>query len=92
MRPANSSSVQYSPGPIPTENGQFNRFLEEELRKIAAAIQLLADGHLDEQFAIPLKPRNGDIRYADGTMWNPGSGRGIYGYNGETWNLIASMA
>ena len=28
----------------------------------------------------PAKPRDGDIRYADGANWNPGSGQGIYVY------------
>ena len=31
------------------------------------------------------KPRNGDIRYADGTNWNPGSGEGIYAYTNDAW-------
>ena len=32
------------------------------------------------------KPRNGDIRYADGTNWNPGgTGEGIYAYVNGAW-------
>jgi len=32
------------------------------------------------------KPRNGDIRYADGTNWNPGgTGEGIYAYTNGAW-------
>ena len=26
----------------------------------------------------PSRPREGDVRYADGTDWDPGSGEGIY--------------
>ena len=33
----------------------------------------------------PSKPRAGDIRLADGTNWNPGSGAGFYGYYGGAW-------
>lgn len=29
----------------------------------------------------PSKPSNGEIRYADGTSWDPGAGRGLYIYN-----------
>lgn len=35
--------------------------------------------------AAPSSPANGDIAYADGTNWNPGSGAGFYGYQGGTW-------
>ena len=38
----------------------------------------------------PAKPRDGDIRYADGTNWNPGSGgEGIYAYFNNTWNKLS---
>ena len=32
--------------------------------------------------------KNGVIAYADGTSWNPGSGKGIYYYNGSAWILL----
>lgn len=36
----------------------------------------------------PSKPRRGLLVYADGTDWNPGSGEGLYRYDGTTWNYI----
>lgn len=33
----------------------------------------------------PDKPREGMIRLADGTNWNPGSGIGLYQYLGGVW-------
>lgn len=33
----------------------------------------------------PSSPQNGDIAYANGSSWNPGSGAGFYGYEGGTW-------
>ena len=33
----------------------------------------------------PEKKRNGQIVYADGTKWNPGSGEGFYGYSNGAW-------
>jgi hypothetical protein len=33
----------------------------------------------------PDKPREGMIVYADGTDWNPGSGKGSYEYRGAAW-------
>ena len=52
---------------------------------MSATINNIADGHFDVSNAAPDKPRTGDIRYADGTDWNPGSGEGIYFYNGTAW-------
>lgn len=83
-----ASSVDYAPGIVPRESAQLQQFLELELYKIKAAIDLLAAGHLDKTYAAPNKPRDGDIRYADGTTWNPGSGAGIYQYRTSAWVFI----
>jgi hypothetical protein len=41
---------------------------------------------LEQTNVAPDKPRNGDIRYADGTNWNPGgTGEGIYAYTNGAW-------
>lgn len=29
----------------------------------------------------PIRPQDGQLAYADGSDWNPGSGRGIYRYD-----------
>lgn len=66
----------------------MGRFLYEELQRIQAAINALAAGHIDKVYSAPAKPRDGDIRYADGTSFNPGSGQGVYYYNGSIWKLL----
>jgi hypothetical protein len=38
--------------------------------------------------AEPDKPQVGQIVFADGTNWNPGSGRGLYYYD-SSWVFIA---
>lgn len=89
VAPRNSSSASYTPGPVPTDTKDMPRFIREELDKIAAAMALLAAGHLDKSYAAPLRPRDGDIRYAAGAPdWNPGSGQGIYYFNGTIWTLL----
>jgi hypothetical protein len=76
----------YQPSQVPTNPADYQRFMREELDKIAAALRLVADGHIDPTYAAPDKPRQGDIRYADGTLWNPGGGEGIYFFNsGGVW-------
>lgn len=36
-------------------------------------------------YVAPDKPREGMLRFADGTSWNPGSGRGLYQYVSGAW-------
>lgn len=36
----------------------------------------------------PAKPREGWVVLADGTHWNPGSGAGMYRYQGGAWNFV----
>jgi len=85
MRVTNASSVQYVPTDPPADPAQLQRYLRDEVQKIAGAIAALAAGHLDKSTVAPAKPRDGDIRYADGVSWNPGAGAGIYWFNGTAW-------
>jgi hypothetical protein len=81
--------VNYTPGQVPTDPADLPRYLREEFDRIAAAVALLAAGHLDKQTVAPLKPRDGDVRYAAGAPgWNPGSGQGIYYFNGTIWKFL----
>lgn len=88
MRTANLSTVFYAPEQPPEKQDDFNRYVYNELLKIKSAIDALAAGHLDKSFAAPAKPREGDIRFADGATWNPASGKGIYYFDGTTWKLL----
>lgn len=88
LKTPNISTVFYYPSPAPTDNNQLGFYIEDELRKISATIQLLAQGHIDKTTVAPNKPREGDIRLADGSSWNPGSGAGIYCYYGSSWHYL----
>lgn len=88
MRPNNSSSTAYQPGSPPDDPAQLPRFLREELLRLKAAYDALADGFDPVCYEAPAKPRDGMRRYADGTQWDPGSGRGLYRYDGTTWNFL----
>ena len=88
MQALNSNSVFYAPAPIPTDSQYLAQYIVNELGAIQTAINALAAGHIDKSYAVPTKPREGDIRYADGSTWNPGSGAGIYYYNGSIWKLL----
>lgn len=85
MRTTSKSTIQYAPAPVPLDPTQLSGYLQNEFQNVHAAIQLLALGHLDATTVAPPHPRDGDIRLADGAPnWNPGSGRGIYRFNGPT--------
>lgn len=90
MRPRNLSTVFYAPGDVPSKPEALPRFVSDELIKIGAAISGLADGHLDETHVAPLRPRDGDIRFADGTNWEPVAlgGQGFYGYYNSAWHKL----
>jgi hypothetical protein len=88
VRTPTISSAFYAPGQIPADALAIGRFLFDELQKISAAINALSTGHLDKTYVAPTKPRDGDIRMADGTSWNPGSGIGVYAYYGAAWHLL----
>ncbi len=85
MRPPNSASVAYAPEDPPSDPKLLPRYLSNEFTKIQTAINALAVGHIDKSYVSPGKPRDGDIRYADGTSWNPGSGIGLYQFDGTNW-------
>lgn len=72
----------YVPRPVPSSPEQMSEFLMGELERLSQELGARQDLlRLGETFVAPKKPREGDIRFADGTRWNPGSGRGFYGYS-----------
>lgn len=88
MKSANLGSASYTPGPVPTGPAQLCAFLADELRRIGAALALVSAGHVEVCAVAPSKPRAGDVRLADGTNWNPGSGAGVYAFYSGDWHFL----
>ena len=86
MRQPSSATISYVAEATPPEYSQV--YFRDELGKLAAVIQALALGQLDKSFVAPAKPREGMIRLADGTRWNPGSGAGVYAYYNGAWRIL----
>jgi len=59
--------------------------LTAEFQQLAEVINGLVEEQNPITFNPPDKPREGMVRYADGTSWNPGSGEGLYVYDGGKW-------
>ena len=73
--------IRYEPSPVPDNAEDIPAYLRQEFSRMSRIINNIADGHFDVSNAAPDKPRTGDIRYADGSNWNPGStGEGVYIY------------
>jgi len=81
------TSIDYVPGPVPRNPQDLPRYLEDELRKIQSVLRNLANGHMDKVTRAPSKPREGDIRLADGVHWDPlgVSASRFVGYRGGAW-------
>ena len=75
---------------MPSKSEDLPAYLQSELDRISAVIGNLADGHFDKSNVEPTKPRAGDVRYADGTNFNPGSaGEGLYVYlSNGAWSKL----
>lgn len=80
--------LRYTPQQVPQAAEELPRYLRDELTRIQLVISALADGQLDTTTVAPSKPRDGMLRLADGTNWNPGSGAGVYAYYGAAWHFL----
>ena len=88
---------RWTPNPAPVNNDNLSDYLFSELNRLSDIIFNLDVMRLEQTNKDPEnttigidrgKPRDGDIRYADGTNWNPGSGIGIYAYIGGSWTKL----
>ena len=89
---------RWTPNPAPVNNDNLSDYLFNELNRLSDIIFNLDVMRLEQTNRDPEnttiandrgKPRDGDIRYADGTNWNPGSGVGIYAYIGTAWTKLS---
>lgn len=77
--------MTYRPEQPPRDVKDLSEFLARELRRISESFEDQRYGAYPEINSTPEKPRDGMIRYADGTNWNPGYGEGFYAYVNSQW-------
>jgi hypothetical protein len=81
--------ARYTPNNVPTDAASLAAFLRDELSRIAQAMDTAdATLALDTLYAPPSKFREGTLCKADGTIWNPGSGAGVYCYRAAAWRFL----
>jgi len=79
------SVTRYEPGPLPEQVEDLGGYIVSELKRLGSILLNQSIFKLEPVHIEPARPRKGDVRYADGTDWNPGAGEGIYWYNGTAW-------
>jgi len=82
--------LSYQPNPI-NDNSVLGLYLNAELQKLSGELQNLEIDSISFKVwnTEPDKPRAGQLYYADGANWNPGSGEGLYIYkSGGAWVFV----
>lgn len=67
----------------------FSRWVSDELTSVARNIMIQDFFILNELHNEPSKHKEGMIVNADGSDWNPGSGKGIYAYLSGSWTKLS---
>jgi hypothetical protein len=81
--------MEYYPSNPPSDPAKLPGFLRDEflrMQKVLLGRQKVL--RLVPLHAQPDKFEEGDVVAADGTDWNPGSGKGVYRYNGSAWVFL----
>lgn len=71
--------MAYLPRTPPSNPALLPQWLQDETRRIAQAMEAGVERKsFRVLYAAPDKYQAGDVVYADGTTWDPGSGEGVY--------------
>jgi hypothetical protein len=82
--------VSYVPEQMPVDSVEaLAQAVTREFAKLSSELELGVATRVDRFLpAAPTKLRDGMIVGADGTNWNPGSGKGAYIYYGAAWHFL----
>ncbi len=82
--------MSYVPRPVTQSIEELPSWLTQETTTIAQVLAAFEPNllYIREVARPPAKPRNGQLVYADGTLWDPGGGRGLYYYKGDAWKRL----
>lgn len=76
------------PPPVAPDMAVLVEYLERELFRIAASLDAGGVRSIEFLSAPPSRLYEGLTVGADGTNWNPGSGKGVYTYYSGSWNKL----
>lgn len=63
----------------------LRKYVQEELASLTRELQEFKTVTITVSNVAPTRPTAGMLAFADGTNWNPGSGRGLYEYRTSSW-------
>jgi microcystin-dependent protein len=93
MAKGDAGSGLYSPDAFdtPQDPQALLEHVQRQLSLVSGALEIGLARYVEFLNAPPDKPREGMIRGADGTNWNPGSGKGLYIYVDATWKRLVTQ-
>ena len=79
--------AQFEPEPIPASKDPavVLNYVYLQFQLLSIVLEGVENVKLFERHVEPFRKDTGTIVLADGTDWDPGSGRGFYGWDGTTW-------
>lgn len=85
--------MAYIPGKPPVINDPVAReilsYITRELDRVGDSMEEAETFvHFSVLHRVPAKLSDGILAFADGSDWDPGSGRGLYLYNAGAWELV----
>ena len=69
-------------------SGNADESLRAYIRELEERLWELENSVARISYVAPTKLREGMLRIADGAEWDPGSGAGLYRYQGAAWTKI----
>lgn len=76
------------PFPVHPSLQELSDYVFRELNRVSVSLFTEVSLNLEKMFVEPSRPQDGDVVYADGTSWNPGSGAGVYAYLNGSWTKL----
>ena len=73
-----AQAPKYTPNPVPDNPEDLPQYLLQEFLKIQGALEENSTTFIEVKNVAPVRIKQGDIVYGDGTNFNPGAGEGIY--------------
>lgn len=73
-----AQAPRYTPNPVPEDPEDLPQYLLQEFTKLQGALEETPVTFIEIKNVVPERIKQGDIVYADGTNFDPGSGEGIY--------------
>lgn len=79
----------FVPEPVPRDFEELRSYILREFYRIGDEMHGETEAlFLVELHVEPSKPRDGQVIFADGTDWDPGSGAGVYVYRAGAWRFL----